>query len=358
MVYILTSNTPNREDWLQQLAEAITDPMQLLQQLQLDSHPNFLAGLTARRLFPLRVPRCFVDKMVIGDANDPLLRQVITDRQEFLSVTGFTADPLLEQNQQVNTLPGLLHKYHNRVLLIVKGGCAVHCRYCFRRHFPYQDNAGNKTHWQAALDYIARHPQINEVILSGGDPLMAKDDELAWLIERLANITHLQRLRIHTRLPVVIPSRITDSLCQLLADCRLQTIMVTHINHANEIDTLFAQQMKKLKQHGVTLLNQSVLLKGVNDDANSLIALSEALFTAGILPYYLHLLDKVAGAAHFWVDDQQAKKIMRQFLAQTSGYLVPRLTREIGGQPSKTWIDLQLLAATDYQDEEDELGQR
>jgi len=239
-------------------------------------------------------------------------------------------------------VPGLLHKYRNRALLLVKGGCAVNCRYCFRRHFPYQDNPGNKRSWQAALDYIAEHPELDEIIFSGGDPLMAKDHELAWLIAALEQIPHLKRLRIHSRLPVVIPARITDQLCQMLSDTRLQVIMVTHINHAQEIDEALRESMIRLKRAGVTLLNQSVLLRGINDNAQTLATLSNALFDAGILPYYLHVLDKVQGAAHFFVSDDEARQLVRSLLLQVSGYLVPKLAREIGGEPSKTPLDLQL----------------
>ncbi|MGB2079370.1 MAG: KamA family radical SAM protein, partial [Vibrio sp.] len=210
------------------------------------------------------------------------------------------------------------------------------------RHFPYQDNKGNKQTWQQSLDYIAKHPQIDEVILSGGDPLMAKDHELEWLITKIQAIAHIKTLRIHSRLPVVIPSRITDSLCQILQQTRLNVVFVSHINHANEIDQSLRTHFAKLKSHGVTLLNQSVLLKGVNDDVDALKNLSESLFDAGILPYYLHVLDKVQGAAHFYVDDDKARQLIRQLLTQVSGYLVPTLAREVGGEASKTPLDLGL----------------
>ncbi|MDF5501600.1 EF-P beta-lysylation protein EpmB, partial [Vibrio parahaemolyticus] len=230
----------------------------------------------------------------------------------------------------------------NRALMIVKGGCAVNCRYCFRRHFPYQENKSGKQAWTKCLEYMAQQPELNEVIFSGGDPLMAKDDEIHWLLEHIAHIPHIKRLRIHSRLPVVIPARVTDELCQLLQASRLQIILVTHINHANEINDEFAEQMFKLKRAGVTLLNQGVLLKGVNDSVEAQVALSEALFDAGILPYYLHVLDKVQGAAHYFISDAEAKAIMRGLITRVSGYLVPKLTREIGGRPSKTPLDLHL----------------
>ncbi|MCS3406090.1 EF-P beta-lysylation protein EpmB [Serratia sp. AKBS12] len=339
MAHIITQNIADREEWLHQLADVITDPDELLQLLSLNAHPLLPQGREARRLFPLRVPRAFAARMRPGDANDPLLRQVLTASEEFVIAPGFTTDPLDEQRSVV---PGLLHKYRNRALLLVKGGCAVNCRYCFRRHFPYQDNQGNKANWRLALEYIRHHPELDEIIFSGGDPLMAKDHELDWLIGELEAIPHLKRLRIHTRLPVVIPARVTEALCQRLATSRLQVLLVTHINHANEIDAALSTSMAQLRRAGVTLLNQSVLLRDINDDADTLAALSNALFDAGILPYYIHVLDKVQGAAHFMVSDDQARDIMKALLSKVSGYLVPRLTREIGGEPSKTPLDLRL----------------
>jgi len=339
MANIVTLNTPFREDWLHQLGDVITDPDELLTLLALNHHPELQQGREARRLFALRVPRAFVARMKQGDPQDPLLLQVLTAREEFLTAPGFTTDPLEEQRSVV---PGLLHKYHNRALLLVKGGCAVNCRYCFRRHFPYQENQGNKNNWSQAMEYIRAHPELDEIIFSGGDPLMAKDTELDWLITQLESISHIKRLRIHSRLPVVIPARITDTLCQRLADSRLQVLLVTHINHANEIDDALRHSMSRLKNAGVTLLNQSVLLRGVNDCAETLAALSNALFDTGILPYYIHVLDKVQGAAHFLVSDEQARDIMQQLLSKISGYLVPTLSREVAGERSKTPLDLKL----------------
>ncbi|YCI81977.1 EF-P beta-lysylation protein EpmB [Enterobacteriaceae bacterium] len=339
MAHIVTLNPPSREDWLAQLADVITDPDELLHLLNIVPDAGLLAGRDARRLFALRVPRAFVARMEKGNPDDPLLRQVLTAREEFIAAPGFTTDPLEEQNSVV---PGLLHKYRNRALLLVKGGCAVNCRYCFRRHFPYADNQGNKRNWKAALEYIAAHPELDEIIFSGGDPLMAKDHELDWLISELEAIPHLKRLRIHSRLPIVIPARITDALVSRLARSHLQVLLVNHINHANEIDDAFRAAMQLLRNAGVTLLNQSVLLRGVNDSAPALAALSNALFDAGVMPYYLHVLDKVQGAAHFMVSDDEARRIVRELLSLVSGYLVPKLAREIGGEPSKTPLDLQL----------------
>ena len=325
-------------NWQKELAQAFTAPEQLLAYLELDPTP-WQAGLAARRLFPMRVPRPFADKMAKGDANDPLLRQVLPLSDEFTEVPGFVKDPLDEHD---SALPGLLHKYRSRVLLVVRGGCAINCRYCFRRHFPYADNSPDQAGWQDALAYIAAHPEINEVILSGGDPLMAKDEHLARLFAELSAIPHLKRLRIHTRLPVVIPARLTDELRLLLSNSRLQAVMVLHINHAHELDEDLSRRLLPWRQAGITLLNQSVLLAGVNDNAHTLCDLSERLFSAGILPYYLHQLDKVEGAAHFAVDDAKAKVLMAELLAELPGFLVPKLVRELGGEANKTPIDLGL----------------
>ncbi|MBF9001812.1 MULTISPECIES: EF-P beta-lysylation protein EpmB [Vibrio] len=339
MPHIITRKVESVEqNWLKQLANAISDPALLLKQLHIDPSP-WERGFAARQLFPLRVPQSFVDRMEKGNPYDPLLRQVLPLTQEFEVHEGFSNDPLDEQD---NEMPGLLHKYRNRALLIVKGGCAINCRYCFRRHFPYADNKGSKAVWQQNLDYIAANPQLDEIILSGGDPLMAKDHELAWLIDGIAAIPHIKRLRIHSRLPVVLPARVTHELCQLLGNTRLQTIFVTHINHANEINAELTGCLTQLKRVGVTLLNQGVMLKGVNDNVAAQVNLSNALFDAGVLPYYMHVLDKVQGAAHFFISDQEAKEIMAGVITQISGYLVPKLTREIGGRPSKTPLDLHL----------------
>ncbi|WP_394128473.1 EF-P beta-lysylation protein EpmB [Vibrio hepatarius] len=339
MPHIITRKVVSVEqNWLKQLANGISDPAKLLEKLEIDPSP-WQNGFDARKLFAQRVPQSFVDRMEKGNPFDPLLRQVLPLSEEFEIHPGYSTDPLEEQN---NAVPGLLHKYHNRALIIVKGGCAINCRYCFRRHFPYDENKGSKSVWQQSLDYIQQHPEIDEVILSGGDPLMAKDEELAWLVNHIADIPHIKRLRIHSRLPVVIPARITPALANLLENTRLQTILVTHINHAQEINQELRDSLTTLKHAGVTLLNQGVMLKGVNDSIDAQSALSQALFDAGVLPYYMHVLDKVQGAAHFFISDQQAKTIMAGVMEKVSGYLVPKLTREIGGRASKTPLDLHL----------------
>ncbi|OTQ77738.1 EF-P beta-lysylation protein EpmB [Gilliamella apis] len=337
MSHIIQQNIeqPNKDEWIFELANVVTDIKELYRCLNLDPEAISLPMLQARKQFPLRVPMAFINRMKKGDSQDPLLLQVLCDEKELINVAGFSEDPLEEQN---NTIPGLLHKYYNRALLMTKTACAINCRYCFRRHFPYHDNQGTKKNLGAALAYIASHPELDEIILSGGDPLMAKDHEMAFLITELEKIPHIKRLRIHSRLAVVIPNRITSELCRLFAKTRLQIVLVTHINHPNEIDDNVTNAIKRLKEHQVTVLNQSVLLKKVNDDADVLACLSNKLFSIGILPYYIHLLDKVQGAAHFLVDDDNAKQIMRQLAKNVSGYLVPKLAREIGGEKSKRVI--------------------
>ncbi|KYL35213.1 MULTISPECIES: EF-P beta-lysylation protein EpmB [Pseudoalteromonas] len=327
------------KNWQKELANVVTCPKVLLEMVGLSSqvHEN---DIKARSLFPVRVPLPFIKKIRHGDANDPLLLQVMPRHQEFLTKSGFNKDPLLEQD---NNQPGLLHKYKSRVLVMFKTGCAVNCRYCFRRHFPYQENQLNKRSLIDALSYIKSDKNINEVILSGGDPLMAKDDAISWFLDELEQIPQIKRMRIHSRLPVVIPARITEQLCERLAKSPLKIIFVNHINHANEIDNDFKNAMNMLKKADVLPLNQAVILKDVNDTVDAQINLSEALFDADVLPYYLHLLDKVEGASHFDIDEAQAIKIMAELLEALPGFLVPKLVREIGGQKSKTPIDLKLV---------------
>lgn len=339
MPHIITRKVESVEqNWLKQLSNAISDPRTLLETLEIDTS-DWVDGFAARELFAQRVPQSFVDRMEKGNPHDPLLRQVLPLSEEFEIHQGYSSDPLEEQN---NAIPGLLHKYKSRALMIVKGGCAINCRYCFRRHFPYQDNKGSKAVWQQSLDYVANNPEINEIIWSGGDPLMAKDSELQWLLTAIEDIPHIKTLRIHSRLPVVIPARITTELCQRLQQSRLNIVFVSHINHANEINSELAQAFEKLVKARVTLLNQSVLLKGVNNSVSAQTKLSEALFSIGILPYYLHVLDKVQGAAHFYVSDDEARALIKGLIENVSGYLVPKLTREIGGRNSKTPLDLHL----------------
>ena len=322
--------------WQKDLREVITCPEELLARLHIEPKA-YLQHFKARKLFPVRVPLPFIKRMNKGDFNDPLLKQVMPLTDEFIVANGFVEDPLQEHN---TVATGLLHKYKNRVLMIVKTGCAVNCRYCFRRHFPYQDNSPNKQHWQTALHYISDHSEISEVIFSGGDPLMASDDHLDWLIKQIEQIPHIKRLRIHTRLPVVIPNRITDNLVNVLQHTRLKVAVVLHINHGNEINNDVIQALEPLRKARIPLFNQSVLLKGINDDANTLINLSEVMFDAGITPYYLHLFDQVQGAAHFDVSEEKAVILVKEMLASLPGFLIPKLVREIAGETNKTPINL------------------
>ena len=325
-------------NWQKELAGSFTDPAKLLQHLGLDEE-KYAQHIKARRLFPMRVPRHFADLMEKGNPNDPLFLQVMPLSDEFLTSPGYSEDPLEEHDTAGK---GILHKYDSRVLLMVRTGCAVNCRYCFRRHFPYADNAVSKHQWEEVLQYIQAHDNINEVIFSGGDPLMAKDDHLAWLANEIASINHVKRLRIHTRLPVVLPERINNAFVNWFTALPIQKVLVLHANHANEMSEALKSRLITLREKGVTLLNQSVLLKGVNYSGEAISDLSEALFEASVLPYYLHVLDKVQGASHFYVSDDEGRHIMEEAIKRLPGFLVPKLVREIGGQPGKTPIDLHL----------------
>ncbi len=259
--------------------------------------------------------------------------QVLPIARELQTIPGYTQDPLAEERATV--VPGLLHKYHGRALLIATGACAIHCRYCFRRHFPYSDHQSWGDGWSDALAYIGQETSLTEVILSGGDPLSVNDQKLAELASALGSISHLRRLRIHTRMPVVLPDRVDDNLLAWLSASRLEKVIVIHANHRNEIDGRVASAIGRLRVAGVTVLNQTVLLAGINDDSKALIDLSEALFEAGALPYYLNLLDPVQGAAHFEVDETRARRLVWEVMQKLPGYLVPRLVREIAEAPCK-----------------------
>jgi len=321
------------QDWRAALRDLVTTPMALCEALQLRPEQIGWSDAAARD-FPLRVPRAFLARMTPGDPQDPLLLQVLAETRELQPVSGYGPDPTGEIGA-ANPHPGIIHKYRGRVLLLVTGSCAIHCRYCFRRHFPYADNQNSRDEWPEALAYIAADSSISEVILSGGDPLVAGDTHLAELVAQLATMPHLRRLRVHTRLPVVIPARITPALLEALSHPRLQTVMVVHCNHAKEIDAAVAGAFARIRQQGMTLLNQAVLLAGVNDSAAALAQLSERLFEAGALPYYLHLLDRVAGAAHFEVSVDRARALHREISTVLPGYLLPRLVQEVAGAPAK-----------------------
>ena len=318
--------------WQSALSRAVTQLPELYALLNLNlPHDNAISQ--AEQSFALRVPREFIARMTIGNPRDPLLLQVLPQAIEMQKTPGFTVDPVNESEK--SPAPGLLHKYPNRVLLTLTGACAINCRYCFRRHFPYAENVPARANWDAAINYIRNDANIEEVILSGGDPLVLKDHLLAEFVAQLETIKHVERLRIHTRLPIVIPQRVTDDWIQLMTQSRFQTIVVVHCNHPNEIDEAVLLALKRLNNASITVLNQSVLLKDVNDNADILVALSKRLFQAGVLPYYLHLLDKVSGAAHFDVSEEIANQLMADIKKKLPGFLVPKLAREIPGMLSK-----------------------
>ncbi len=317
--------TPPRQ-WRQQLASAIKTPRELLQLLDLPDEQHSYA--TANE-FPLRVPPGFVARMRKGDRHDPLLRQVLPLDEELTVRPGFDIDPV--GDLAAVSSPGILQKYHGRALLMTTASCGIHCRYCFRRHFPYAEHSGRRSQWQTIVEAIANDNKLNEVILSGGDPLSLDDTSLKALLQHLGAITHIKRIRIHSRFPVIVPQRVDDSFLDVMAATDTPMVFVIHCNHANEIDTGVQSALAALNRQGVTLLNQSVLLKGVNDNAETLITLSERLFECHVLPYYLHLLDRVQGAAHFEVEDARAQAIMASVRQQLPGYLVPTLVREEAG---------------------------
>lgn len=324
--------------WQQLLSASVTTPEDLLRRLRLDP-AIWLSGATeGHRLFPLRVPEPYLQRIVPGDPADPLLRQVLPLSAETVAHSGFVRDPLQESESMQAT--GLIRKYQSRALLMVTGQCAINCRYCFRRHFPYDEHRLSPEDRAEALTALANDTRINEVIFSGGDPLVANDRLLSSWAESLADISHIRRLRIHTRLPVVIPQRVCDSLLAWLSASRLQMVMVIHANHPAELDNDTRLALERLKAAGVTLLNQSVVLKGVNDSAGVLADLSERLFECGVLPYYLHAFDPVEGAHHFSVSDDKARELVRQLIATLPGFLVPKLVRELPDRPGKTPLDL------------------
>jgi EF-P beta-lysylation protein EpmB len=339
---MITASTLSRQptepaasaSWQQQLAEAITDPQELLRLLDL-APQHVPAALSAASAFRLRVPHSFVRRMRRGDPADPLLLQVLPGARELIETPGFNVDPLAEQ--AAARAPGLLQKYFGRALLITTGACAVHCRYCFRREYPYAE-ADTGGRWRSALETIAADDSIEEVILSGGDPLALNDARLRQLTDALRKLPQVRRLRLHTRTPVVLPARVDDGFIGWLASLPWPTVIVLHANHANEIDAAVRAAAARLRSAGATLLNQSVLLAGINDSLAALEALSQALWSAQVLPYYLHLLDRVRGTAHFEVSESQARLLLAQLAARLPGYLVPRLARESAGAPAKTVI--------------------
>ena len=318
--------------WQQALREAVRDPRELLDLLGLDRLVPRLSDEAAAQ-FPLRVPRGFVARMRHGDPSDPLLRQVLPLDDEMRPMPGFDLDAV--GDGAAKTAPGVIQKYRGRALLVATGSCAIHCRYCFRRHFPYAEETAARDGWRDAVDLIRQDASIEEVLLSGGDPLSLSNGKLAELTGALADIPHLRRLRIHSRLPIVVPERVDDGLMGWLSTLPWPVTLVVHANHANEFDGTVDAALGRLRAAGVHLLNQAVLLRGVNDSVDALAALSERGFAAGVLPYYLHQLDRVAGVAHFEVDDARARALHAGLAARLSGYLVPRLVREIPGDTGK-----------------------
>ncbi len=332
---INTYSIDNQPSWQEAMKNAIRSPGELIKYLGLQEKISINAE-KASAMFSVLVPLSFADRMEKGNPHDPLLQQVLPVTNETLLMPEFSKDPLGEES--ANPCKGVLHKYRNRLLLFPSTHCAINCRYCFRRHFPYEKNQPNKREFLQALEYIQKQRDITEVIYSGGDPLAINDNRLSWLTEKVAGIDHVQRLRIHTRLPIVIPERINDALLNWLSSTRLKPVIVVHSNHPNEINDSVKSACKRLTDAGVVLLNQSVLLKGINDCASTLKQLNEKLFDCNIIPYYLHLLDRVQGVYHFEVAEEKAQRIVGQLSAECSGYMVPRLVREEKGLFSKVTI--------------------
>ena len=322
-------------NWQQELSSGFGKVSDLLAYLNLGVEKG---SELAEQSFKTKVPLGFAQRMKKGDLNDPLLKQVLAITRELDVVQGFEDDPL--QEHLFNVLPGLIHKYSNRVLLTLSGACAINCRYCFRRHFPYQDNNPGKAGILKIIDYLNQHPEINEVIFSGGDPLILNNSYFAFIFDQLKTVKHIKTIRIHSRIPIVLPSRIELQWLNLLKDYSWRKVMVTHANHPNELDATVIHAISLLKAHGWTVLNQQVLLAGVNDNLATQIEMSHRLFDAGILPYYLHLLDKVQGAAHFHVPLDKALILYNLMQENLSGYLLPKLAKEVPMVAHKTLLGL------------------
>ena len=329
-----TAASPPRPgaSWQADFAAAVTDPVELASLLGL---PESWVGPAreAARVFPMRVPRSFVARMRRGDPADPLLRQVLPVAEELEPTAGRSSDPL--QEADARRAPGLLHKYRGRALLVATGACAMHCRYCFRREFPYEDQQSETGRWHDAIAALAADPSIEELILSGGDPLSLGNARLQTLGRELADIPHLRSLRLHTRNAIVLPSRVDDGLVEWIKGLPWRVTVVLHVNHAQELEGDAVEAIARLRSTGALLLNQSVLLRGVNDDAATLVALSKRLHALGVLPYYLHLTDAVNGTAHFDVDEARGRAIVDALARALPGYLVPRLVREVPGEEAK-----------------------
>ncbi|ODN42664.1 EF-P beta-lysylation protein EpmB [Piscirickettsia litoralis] len=338
MVSIIHGSVPKVQGqaWQSELKSAFRCPKKLLSYLELDPERYLAGAKRGHQLFQTVVPLSFAKRIEKSNPHDPLLLQVLPTEQETALIPSYSPDPLQENNY--SPVKGLLHKYHNRVLFITSGNCAVNCRYCFRRHFPYDENNPGKTGWLKAIDYIKNHSEIDEVILSGGDPLSLKDSALDWLIQRLETVAHLKYLRIHSRFPVMIPSRITDGLIDVLRKTRFISTLVIHSNHPHEISDSVSTALLKLRDSGITVLNQGLLLKNINDSSEILIDLSHRLYQSGVLPYYLHLFDPVQGAAHFDTTKEKAKTLIEEMMRKLPGYLVPKLAYEEPGRAYKVTL--------------------
>lgn len=323
--------------WQEALSDLIACPEQLSKLMPRGAASPDLGQLKqTHQLFPIRLPRSYWQRLQQLADPTPVLRQFLPAAEELIAAPGYTADPLEEE--EANKIPGLLHKYSSRVLLTVTKSCAVHCRYCFRRHFNYTENTPGRAGWRQAMAYIQAHPEVQEVIFSGGDPLSLNDNYLQFLVDELQQIPHVKTIRLHTRMPAILPQRITDELIDVFAKSNKKRVMVVHINHPDEIDKPFADAMEKLQSHGWTLLNQAVMLSGVNAQLETLVELSNRLFQSSVLPYYLHLPDKVLGTHHFDVVEAKAVQLYQQLQSKLPGYLVPQLVREIPGKSEKTRI--------------------
>jgi L-lysine 2,3-aminomutase len=333
MPQLLALSLPPAEAWQAQARAARINTAQLLAQLSLTA-ADFPAGVIDDPEFPLSVPPHYLSLIRRGDPADPLLLQVLARGEEALPQPGRLTDPLHEADYRA--APGVLRKYRSRALLIASGACAIHCRYCFRRHTDYGAAMLTRSGEAEALALIAGDAAIEEVILSGGDPLSLTDARLAALVTAIEAIPQVTTLRLHSRTLLAIPDRVTPALLDLLGGTRLQVVIVTHSNHEREISSAVAAALGRLRRAGVTLLNQSVLLAGVNDDAATIAAHCRRLFAAGVLPYYLHLTDPVDGAAHFDVSEARARSIEAELRAMLPGYLVPRMVREVPGEAAKT----------------------
>lgn len=339
--------TPNRtswqpDTWQKLLQNAFRQPQALLDYLGLENNGH---AIDHHPDFKMLVPEPFARRMQPGNSSDPLLLQVLPSIEENQHIDGFTQDPLMETDPTLSfqRAPTLIQKYQGRVLMITTPGCAVNCRYCFRRHFPYQDH--RPTAHGEALAVIRADRSVEEVILSGGDPLLLSDAAMNELFDEINAIDHIKRIRLHSRLPIVLPQRVTKDLLKVFTQSRCPVTLVVHCNHAQELGSDTADAFAQLRQAGVHLLNQSVLLRQINDQTTTLCQLSTALFDQGVLPYYLHMPDPVAGTAHFYVTDQEALRLHDEMRAALPGYLLPRLVREEAGKASKSVLNAETITA-------------